>query len=147
MKERFFSQVDKTDPSGCWICTGNIFKSGYGLFKFEYNTLYAHRVSWELENGPIPEGLLVLHDCPGGDNPLCVNHNHLWLGTNQDNTNDMIIKGRQGANVKLNENDIEVIRHLFDTNQMKQKELSEIFGISINHVSLITRRKVWTHVG
>ncbi len=55
----------------------------------------AHRFAYELTRGPVPEGLHVLHDCPGGDNPACCNERHLWLGTNDDNVADKVAKGRQ----------------------------------------------------
>lgn len=90
---RFWSFVNKTDS--CWLWTGA--HGAYGLINrhSRTKTLLAHRLSWEIANGPIPEGAFVLHNCPNGeDNPLCVRPSHLWLGTPLDNALDMIAKGR-----------------------------------------------------
>lgn len=88
--QRFWANVDKTlghGPQGtCWVWTACAIK-GYGYIS---RTL-AHRVSWEIHNSPIPEGLCVLHKC---DNPPCVNPEHLFLGTKKDNILDAVAKGR-----------------------------------------------------
>lgn len=92
---RFWSKVLKTD--GCWLWMGARHPQGYGnigLPKDEngrYPIGKAHRVSWELHNGPIPAGLLVMHRC---DNPPCVNPDHLFVGTVGDNVRDSASKGR-----------------------------------------------------
>jgi hypothetical protein len=83
--------MDKVIPesnSGCWIWIGATNGRGYGNFKRHAK---AHRVSWELYYGKIPNGLCVLHKC---DVKLCVNPNHLWLGTYKDNNYDMHLKHR-----------------------------------------------------
>ena len=95
-KERFWSKVNK-NASGCWLWIGSMADSGYGAFSFARKTHGAHRASWMLHFGSIPYGLCVLHNCPDGDNPLCVNPGHLWLGTHQDNSDDMIAKGRSSC--------------------------------------------------
>lgn len=83
-------------------------RGGYGILYHKGKTLYAHRVSWELNRGPIPEGLWVLHNCPGGDNPACVDPAHLWLGTASDNSKDRDAKGR--GNFKRTVLDLNAIR-------------------------------------
>ena len=89
--------IDYSDRSGgpdaCWMWTGALAGRGYGKLRDVgvRRLLYAHRVSWEVTNGPVPDGFCVLHQC---DNPACVNPSHLWVGTKKDNTQDMVRKGR-----------------------------------------------------
>jgi hypothetical protein len=87
--ERFYSKVAIND--GCWMWAGAKHRDGYGFFALGGSSQLAHRVSWQLENGPIPDGSHVLHRC---DNPACVRPGHLFLGTNQDNVTDKMSKGR-----------------------------------------------------
>ena len=93
IEDRFWSKVRKDD--GCWEWTASVNRRCYGWFHFggkvERKALKAHRVSWELHNGPIPEGLWVLHKC---DNPRCVRPDHLFLGDRTDNMRDCAAKGR-----------------------------------------------------
>lgn len=88
--ESFWSKVDKS-PGGCWVWTGAYGSGGRGAIKFNGKRRSAPRLSWEINRGPIPDGLCVLHRC---DNPAYVNPSHLWLGTHQQNMQDMIAKGR-----------------------------------------------------
>jgi hypothetical protein len=85
---RFWDKVDKTDS--CWLWTGKPDPKGYGRFKLSNRSWRAHRVSW-LIHFQDPGDLFVCHSC---DNPICVNPEHLFLGTHQDNMNDMYNKGR-----------------------------------------------------
>lgn len=90
MLNRFWNKVYKTDS--CWLWIGSRLPTGYGTFRVGKKVKRAHRVSWELHNGPIIDGsLLVCHTC---DNPMCVNPDHLFLGTNLDNMRDRNAKGR-----------------------------------------------------
>src|SRR4029077_20972173 len=85
---RFWSKVNKID--GCWLGTAAVAGKGdYGYFGFQGKIQRAHRVSWILTFGEIPDGLFVLHKC---DTPLCVRPDHLFLGTQQDNVDDMARK-------------------------------------------------------
>jgi hypothetical protein len=94
-QDRFWSQVDKSGD--CWVWTGLKNNGGYGRIRVNGKQTTSHRYSYELHYGSIPDGLLVCHDCPDGDNPACVNPAHLFLGTNLDNIRDRTQKGRTAS--------------------------------------------------
>lgn len=96
-EDRFWPKVDKRGPvvtpelGPCWMWIAACFWDGYGIFGVARTSLKAHRFSWQLAHGAIPQGLHCLHRC---DNRRCVNPAHLFLGTNTDNIRDMVKKGR-----------------------------------------------------
>lgn len=99
VEERFWAKVDKSGD--CWVWTAAVVGSrnpkykrigGYGAFGVGGKVRRAHRVSWELANGPIPDGALVCHSC---DNRSCVRPSHLFIGDQSDNVHDMDAKGRR----------------------------------------------------
>lgn len=90
LKERFWDKVEKNSINECWIWKGAV-SHGYGVAWHNGKLIRAHRLSYEINFGNIPPKLLVLHKC---DNPVCVNPQHLWLGNQQDNMNDMKNKRR-----------------------------------------------------
>lgn len=106
VEERFWSKVDKNGPTPvltpelgpCWIWTAGANGNGYGAFSLtkdgRKSQMASHRMGWILQHEQIPPGLNVLHKC---DNPLCVRGTHLFLGTVQDNSDDMVRKGRSAT--------------------------------------------------
>ena len=90
IEQRFWAYVDVSGE--CWMWTGGKHHFGYGIFHTTArSSVLTHRFAWEFENGPIPDGMYVLHHC---DNPPCVRPDHLWLGTREENNRDRDLKGR-----------------------------------------------------
>lgn len=147
--ERFWEKVRKT--SSCWLWTGQCHGPGYGrldTFAPKRTVSYAHRLSWQLHFGPIPDGLSVCHHC---DNPPCVNPAHLFLGTQSENSRDMQKKGRnaKGAtfrNAKLTEATVREIRARYAAGGIVQQNLADQFGVSISQINGVVHRKTWRHV-
>lgn len=147
---RFWECVERTET--CWLWRGTIDAKGYGTFFHTGKSHLAHRVAWELCRGEIPEGLLVCHNCPGpqGDQPLCVNPNHLFLGTYRDNTQDAIRKGtmsigERNANSRLTAQDVKDIRAAYATGQTAGR-LAAIYHVHRHTIWMIVRGKSWSHV-
>ncbi len=147
---RFWSKVDVRGPDECWEWLASKQSAGYGVFgrgTRAEGTELAHRMAWELTNGPIPHGLWALHHC---DNPPCCNPTHLFLGTHDENMADMVRKGRHpkgeavfGARLKAQ--DVSAIR------QLLRRGLSGIsiairFGVSHRVISDIKMGKTWQHI-
>ncbi|MDE2096186.1 MAG: HNH endonuclease [Patescibacteria group bacterium] len=151
----FWKHVDQTtNPNGCWIWTASKQPYGYGQIGVGHPinlTFRAHRVSWIIHHGPIPLGMDVLHDCPGGDNPSCVNPEHLWLGNDILNHNDKVKKGRQphGESVctcKITVTDMKEIRRIFaecNGRYGTQAMLCRQFHLSAAQINRIVHHKRW----
>lgn len=148
-ESRFWSRVLQTDR--CWFWTGQRDSDGYGVMTINGRPAKAHRFSWTLHCGPIPEGMCVLHNCPGGDNRACVNPLHLWLGSPIENAADRDLKGMtlQGAahrRAKLSEADVLEIRSLFETGRYTKVELGRQFGVTDSQIRNIVQRRLWRHI-
>ncbi len=150
--DRFFEFVGEKTSSGCILWTGANNRHGYGKIWNEKSILTAaHRVSYELFVGSIPDGLWVLHSC---DNPPCINPVHLFLGTHADNMKDMVkkgrsakgtVKGEQCGRAKLTESQVREIR-VRHANGDGKKAIAADYGIGRLNVSMIVRGKTWKHV-
>lgn len=148
--ERFFRYVTKTPE--CWEWTGYRSPLGYGRFNLTgTKPVLAHRFAWELQHGPIPDGLVVCHHC---DNPRCVRPDHLFLGTQRDNLLDMGRKGRRrgtfssartsGEANRAAKLTVEEVRRIRDLAPMLPHiEIAAMFNICKTHVSKIVRRRTW----
>ncbi len=121
-------------PNGCWLWTAARNSSGYGNIRIDGRIESSHRTSWVTFNGPIPIGLQVLHHC---DEPSCINPDHLFLGTQQNNIDDCKLKHRRRR--KLNLNLVRAIR----ADNRGQAILAKIYGVCQSNVSQIKSRKIW----
>jgi len=147
LQVRFWEKVSKT--ATCWLWTASKNKYGYGKFSVHSAPRLAHRVSWEIENGSIPDGFHALHKC---DNTSCVNPEHLFLGTHSDNMKDMTAKGRRADSSrkgerchlsKLTEQKVLAIRAVRD---IPPKQLGAMFGVTGKTVIDIQRLITWKHL-
>ena len=147
-EQRFWPKVNKTDT--CWLWTGYTMPFGHGQIRGKDKAVLAHRLSWELHNGPIPEGMEVCHNCPSGDNPRCVNPDHLFLGTQIDNMLDAVKKkrhafGERQGQAKLKESNIKEIVEMHDSG-MTKTAISRHFNVSRACVSGVLKNTRWKHV-
>lgn len=153
LEERFWDKVTipKNVVSDCWLWTGYIMNT-YGAIRITVNsigiTTGAHRMSYELATGINPVSQHILHSC---DNRQCVNPHHLSLGTNLDNINDKIAKGRQPNGVlikqsKLSEDQVREIRAKYVAGHTNKSALSREYGISRLNIANIINYKVWKHI-
>jgi hypothetical protein len=153
-KEKFFLGFKKVE-SGCWewqkgkvegygaLCVGSM--AGNNL-----TTALAHRLSYRLFVEKIPKGLLVLHRC---NNRKCVNPEHLYAGTNQDNTNDKMragmalgATGESGGHSKLTEEDVIEMRKMRQETGMSYKKLANLFNVSDSAAWSACTKKTWKHI-
>lgn len=106
--ERFWSKVNKDVSGGCWEWIGNMHNNGYGLIAINKQNWRAHRLSYCIKNGTIPEGMYLMHQC---DNKICVNPAHLKPGTHAENMAEMVARGRasKGPKKRLTQEQIKYI--------------------------------------
>lgn len=148
VEQRFWEKVRKSD--GCWLWTGakGQGNAAYGRIRIGGRNgalVSAHRISWEIHRDVIPEGFCVLHKC---DVRLCVNPNHLFLGTPKDNSFDMVTKGRSArgerqSRAKLTSEQVLLIR---SRQWQSYNALALEFGVSRAQIGHICSRKHWAHL-
>lgn len=151
LEVRFWRYVQKSE--GCWTWVGRLSQTGYGFIQQGgkgSTNVYAHRLSYRMHKGEIPDGMVVMHLC---DNPSCVNPNHLQLGSQSQNILDAFAKGRKhavpphrfgeahGAS-KLKEADVLLIRD----SQESSVVLMQRYGVSKSTINRIKQRITWAHL-
>lgn len=174
--EDFQKRVSTGSLDECWEWTARRDRRGYGQFKMRGKPYVAHRLAWEIANGPIPEGLFVCHHC---DNPPCCNVRHLFLGTSAENTADRDNKGRQFRGERCSElrratarcGDLSSARLYPESlrrgenhpcaklseldifyirglaaNGVIKEDIARAWGISRSLVTAIAKGRVWKHV-
>jgi hypothetical protein len=163
---KFWSFVFKTPT--CWLWEGCRSSAGYGVVSVAGKVMYTHRLSWILHNGPIPKGLFILHNCPAGDQPACINPAHLSANTAWANTQDALKKGRlnaqamtlqrlwrtcwkdrRGQNVtthKLTDEQVLEIRRLHREEGWGHKRLHKAFPVSYGVIQRILNHTAWRHL-
>jgi hypothetical protein len=147
--DRFWKFVIKTE--NCWIWIGGTDENGRGIFTpYKRKATRAYRFSWELVKGPIPKGLNICHNC---DNPICVNPEHLFIGTQKDNLDDMVDKGRhnpisfpgdKNPNAKLTKEATLEIKNSID---IPSKDLAIKYKVHIETIRRIRRQQGWVTSG
>lgn len=147
-EKRFHQSYIPEPNSGCWIWELSL-KNGYGSFAIERKNLRANRVSWALHFGTIPDGICVCHKC---DNPLCVNPDHLFLGTPLENSRDRDRKGRyrksnhkraRGTNAGQNKLTEAAVLDIFQSKE-KRETLCEKYKISKSAIYSIKQGLSWS---
>lgn len=149
---RFWKYVIKSDdPNGCWEWIGSKNQLGYGMIRMpgEKSNRMAHRLSYEMVHGKFPPHLHCCHSC---DFSSCVNPGHIWLGTDKDNSDDMMRKGRRHSSAgvknpaaKLKDSDIIEIKRRLKNGEF-QECIAKDFNVQQGTISRIKLGKTWNHV-
>lgn len=151
--QRFLGGINEAPLDLCWEWKQKSrLPSGYGRITIDGKSMLAHRAAWEFFYGPIPEKMIVRHKC---DNPCCCNPLHLELGTDADNYNDMVTRGRRvlsgakgerNCKAKLTKDQVMQIRQMYKTGKESTNTLARKFGVTQPLVSQIILNKIWKHV-
>jgi hypothetical protein len=131
-----------TDARGCWVWRGKVGGPGYPRMTRRCVMVTGHRLSYQLFNGDIG----ALHVCHSCDNKRCLNPEHLFLGTHQDNMTDAAIKGRMGTQRKLTVAAVRRIRAIHANKQGSYGELSREFHVGSSTIAKVVCRQIWRHV-
>lgn len=148
IEDRFWGGLDRSKglgPQGdCWEWAKGRVQQGYGRLSVGRSEVRAHRFSYELAYGPIPEGMMVCHRC---DNPPCCNPEHLFLGTALENNQDKAEKdrtlyGEDHHKAKLKDEDIIAIRN----DPRSHRQMAAVYGVTHGLIGMIRRREIWARV-
>ncbi len=152
MKQRFLNKVLRQPNGGCWLWMASLTTSGYGRFLIGSRTdgtrmvESAPRVSWRLFQGEIPKAGQVLHRC---NNRLCVNPEHLYIGTNVDNMRDIAAagtrKGELHLKAKLTNSIVRDIRKALENGETATV-LATAYGVSTTAIHNVKSRRTWAHI-
>jgi HNH endonuclease len=151
LKEKLLSRIEIVDgplDTPCWEWIGARSSDDRGEIYWKGKTLRTHRVSWEVHRGPIPEDMCVCHHC---DNAPCFNPDHLFLGTQRDNVQDCIAKGRRatkdfGRTRYLKDEKVGQIRYLLAKGNYSQSAIGAMFGVTPGIISKINTGGLWPDV-
>ena len=140
LMDRFFSRFVQL-ANGCWQWRSHTDKDGYGLLPGNGRATRAHRLSYEIHNGKILDGLIICHRC---DNPGCVNPDHLFVGTQKDNAQDALKKrrhyvGEKNGRSKLTKEIVKEILH----SSLSSQQLADKFGVTKRTINNAKRGKSW----
>ena len=136
IKQRILRNVKIHPKTGCWEWQLKTKPTSYGVLKVKAKQIFAHRLAYQEFVGPIPKHLFVCHSC---DNRVCCNPTHLWLGTIQDNVDDMIAKGRQKLCKREPKLKREEIEKVLQASDLTQKELAAKYKVSQSLISRVLR--------
>jgi len=150
LRERFLRMVDIGEDASCWLFLGSKTGRGYGRYRVNGVGHNAHKASYLLFIGKIPDGIVVRHKC---DNPSCVNPSHLELGTHQDNMNDRRDRQRgargdryNSGTAKLNPVAVAVMRHMYSRGLKSQSALGRAYGVTQGAVWRVVHGKNWGYL-
>ena len=147
--ERFYEKIMYEPNTGCWLWTAAYNEGGYGILRINKKNVRAHRLSYEMHVGPIPEGLFVCHKC---DTPACCNPTHLFIekyrGHNDQDRCDKgrTAKGNRLPQSKLTTEKVKEIRFLYKTGKYTQQKLAYLYDIHQVTLHDIIKRITWKHV-
>lgn len=151
IEQRLWSRIERGSDDACWLWTGAHTPAGYGVIGYLGKQTTAHRLVYSLTYGPIPQNQIVCHSC---DNPRCCNPKHLWLGSDKTNSDDKIVKGREGhpdnhgtrnPHARLTAEDVVTIRQVYgDGHSLRQ--LANEYGVNPPAIWKIVTRRTWKHI-